>query len=103
MRMAEFARMSAMDRHSTPRGDRSQPPWMRNRRWSSGAIRDQSAENLLLIWIFTVVWNVVTALALIPHLKEGIHGHNRSRLLALMFPLVGLGLLFWASRRTRRI
>jgi len=76
---------------------------MQNERWSSGAIRDQSGENLLPIWIFTLLWNIVTALAIIPHVKEGIHGHDRSRLLALVFPAIGLGLLVWAARRTRRI
>jgi hypothetical protein len=95
--------MGGMEHDSMPRGERAEKPWMRNERWSSGVIRDQSAENLVAIWIFTLAWNIVTALALIPRAKEAIHGHDRWWLLALVFPAVGLGLVIWASCRMRRV
>jgi len=92
-----------MDRYSTPRNNRTHAPWLRNRRWSSGSIQDQSAENLHLLWIFTILWNVVTALILIPHVKSAIHSHDYLWLLALPFPAAGLALLICAALRTRRI
>jgi hypothetical protein len=92
-----------MDRPAPPRARRDSTPWLRNKRWSTGAIRDQSAENLLMVWVFTLLWNLVTALALIPRVKEGIHGHDKARWLALAFPAIGLGLFIWAARRTWRI
>lgn len=85
-----------------PRADRTQPPWMRNERWSTGDIRDQSKEHLLLIWVLALAWNIITALALIPHIGQAIHSESRSWLLALAFPAIGLGLLIWAARCTRR-
>ena len=77
---------------------------MRNQRWASGSILDQSAENLVLVWIFTLAWNVVTALALATHLVErGTHQFDTGSLLGLIFPVIGLGLIIWAGLRTRRI
>jgi hypothetical protein len=92
-----------MDRHSPPRGHREHAPWLRNERWSSGVIRDQSAESLSVVWILAILWNAITALALLPRVKQGIHAHDQLWLLALAFPAIGVGLLIWAVRRTRRI
>jgi hypothetical protein len=97
------AKISGMDRHSTTGRGRAQARWTRNQRWSSDGIVDQSAENLVFVWIIALLWNILTLLALIPHFGEGIHGHEKSRWLALVFPAIGLALLILAYRRTRRI
>jgi len=92
-----------MHRQWTSRDEPVQAPWLRNEKWSSGVVRDGSTENLIPLWVFTLAWNILTALALIPHTIEFIHGHDKSRFIALVFPAIGLTLLIWAGRRTRRI
>jgi hypothetical protein len=92
-----------MDRPSPPRGRRSHAPWLRNDRWADGSIPDQSPQSLIAVWVFAILWNVVTALALIPRLKQAISIHDKWQLLALVFPSIGIGLLIAARRRGRRV
>jgi hypothetical protein len=76
---------------------------MQNDKWASGDIADQAVENLLVLWIVTVVWNAVSIPAVIPYVRDAINSNNKLQLLTLAVPAVGVGLLVWALRRTLRI
>ena len=95
--------MNGMDRDSTPGGGRLRARWLRNRRWSSGVIRDQSAENLSAAWTLTIGWNLLTILGLLSSIRDRGRGADRLWLFVLFFSVIGIGLLIWAGRRTRRI
>jgi len=82
---------------------RIKPPWLQNEGWATGNIGDTSVENLLILWVITVVWNVASIIGVIPFVKAAIHQHQAMPLLALAFPVAGLGFLAWALRRTTRI
>jgi hypothetical protein len=92
-----------MDGTSAPGSESAAAPWMRNQAWADGAIRDQSVENLLSLWIFSVVWTIASVPLVIPFAKQAINGQNKWPLLALAFPAVGLALLAYSLRRTLRI
>jgi len=95
--------MNGMNGPSPPAGNSVTAPWMQNESWASGDIPDQAVENLLVLWIFAIVWNAASIPAVIPYVKEAIKAHDASPLLALAFPVAGLGLLAWAAYRTMRV
>ncbi len=78
----------------------SDTAWLARKAWASAVVRDSFAMTGGLIWGFALFWNLVSApiLFIIPReLDQG----NQAILLALMFPIVGLVLLYWAVRKTR--
>lgn len=52
-------------------------------------------------WLFAGVWNLISAAMPFIAYREVVDKGNYAGLLALVFPLVGIGLLVWAIRRTR--
>lgn len=92
-----------MDDPVTPNIAPTQAPWMNNEVWASGNIRDTSVQNLLSLWVITVVWNVAAIMGVRPCIQDAIHTHQALPLLALVFPMAGLGVFTWALRRTTRI
>ena len=51
-------------------------------------------------WIFAAFWNAISAVTPFMAYKEVVENQNYLALVALLFPLVGIGLLTWAVRRT---
>jgi hypothetical protein len=78
-------------------------PWLWRPDWSAGRAEDTSRRTMWSAWVFTVLWNLVGAPAGYLALREATRpGGDRAALIALIFPLVGLGLLVWALRATLR-
>lgn len=74
-------------------------PWLGQQEWASPAIRCNAKSSLWGIWIFAIIWNLISlpaALAVPGELGKG----NTMMLVALLFPLVGLYLLGQAIRST---
>ncbi len=75
-------------------------PWLARPEWQGGVIRSQARGGMIAIWIFALVWNLISAPAAFQFISvwqdEGLIA-----LLLLLFPLVGLGLLYWAVKLTR--
>jgi hypothetical protein len=66
------------------------------------AIGDQAPQNLLSRWIFAVAWNIASFVLVVPLIRAAIHKHNNAGLFYAIVPVVGIGLLLGAIRRTVR-
>jgi hypothetical protein len=76
-------------------------PWMWNPEWASGRISDQSRTATAALWAFAILWNAIASPSLV-FLPAELAKGNYAILLALVFPLVGAGLLAAAVRATLR-
>jgi hypothetical protein len=53
-------------------------------------------------WVFGVLWNLVSIPAGYAGVRAALYEGNKAGMIALLFPLVGAGLLVWAVRTTLR-
>ena len=75
------------------------PAWQSRAEWLDNRIRSNAKATLWVAWGFTIFWNAISAP--IPFMLPGeLARGNQAALIGLLFPLVGLGLLVWAIRRT---
>lgn len=72
-------------------------PWLLRPEWAGPAIR--SGGGAKIAWVMTVLWNAIAVPIGILGTLEFLGG-NRPAAFALLFPLVGAGLLTWALRET---
>jgi hypothetical protein len=75
-------------------------PWLLNDDWRTNAIRSGSRAAMWGAWIFAIFWNAISSIVPFMLYEEVIQDGNYIALVALLFPLVGIGLLAWAIRRT---
>jgi len=85
--------------------DRSDPayadtPWLQNDDWQTASIRSGSRASMWGAWAFAGFWNAISSIAPFMAYREIVDNDNWLGLIALLFPLVGIGLLVWAIRRT---
>ena len=76
-------------------------PWMLREDWAQGRAKSETRSGMTFVWIFAVFWNAVSVPILFLF-SDMVDEGGRAAYLALLFPLVGLGLLFWAVRMTIR-
>lgn len=76
-----------------------QEPWRWREDWAKGRVESQATSRMAAIWIFAIFWNAISSPVIPAIQKEWAHG-KKEVLFALLFPLVGLGLLAWAIRTT---
>jgi hypothetical protein len=77
-------------------------PWLWRDDWASRQITDTSRTQMWFAWSFAALWNLVSVPSAILGVRAAINEGNRAALVALLFPLVGAGLLIWAVRSTLR-
>ena len=75
-------------------------PWLANDDWQTGTIRSSSKSTMWLSWGFAAIWNLVSAPLPFVVYREVVEKENTIALVGLLFPLVGIGLLWWAIART---
>jgi hypothetical protein len=75
-------------------------PWLLNDAWQMPEIRSGSKAAMWGAWIFAAFWNAISSVTPFMAYKEVVENQNYLALIALLFPLVGIGLLSWAVRRT---
>ena len=75
-------------------------PWLLNDAWQTPEIRSGSKAAMWGAWIFAALWNAISSFTPFMAYEEVVENQNYLALIALLFPLVGLGLLTWAVRRT---
>lgn len=75
-------------------------PWLLNDAWQTPEIRSGSKAAMWGAWAFAAFWNAISAVTPFIAYREVVENQNYLALIALVFPLVGLGLLAWAVRRT---
>ena len=75
-------------------------PWLARPEWADNRIRSSARSGMYAIWFFSIVWNAVSlpAIFIVPDVwrKEGALA-----LIILLFPLVGMGMIYWALKLTR--
>lgn len=76
-------------------------PWMWKPEWAARRIGDGSRASIVVLWIFTLIWNALSAPVVFILPAELARG-NRGIWIAILFPLVGIGLLIAALRATLR-
>lgn len=73
-------------------------PWRWKSEWSEGRIRASGRAQFLMPCLMASLWNLVSWPLLLTMRDEILDEENRLALLALVFPLVGVGLIVWAVR-----
>ena len=76
-------------------------PWLLNEKWQTATIRSDSKMAMWGAWAFAAFWNLISAPLPFLLYEEVLEKENYLALIGLLFPLVGIGLLVWAIRRTR--
>ena len=76
-------------------------PWLINDDWQTATIRSSSRAAMWGAWFFAAIWNLISAPLPFVLVEEVTEKQNYLALIGLLFPLVGIGLLVWAVRRTR--
>jgi hypothetical protein len=77
-------------------------PWLWQTDWASGRIDDNSRAAMLLAWVFTALWNLISVPSGFLGVRAALYEGNRAGYVALIFPIVGAGLMVWAVRLTLR-
>lgn len=76
-------------------------PWLAVPAWETGTIRSNAKIIHWVLWGIAVIWNLISCPVLFVLPRELERG-NYPALFALLFPLVGIGLLIGAMIQTRR-
>lgn len=71
-------------------------PWLSNPRWASAIIEPKLRPNLKTRWFMAVFWSVVSTVTFFDQISELSKGHYTKFFVALIFPLIGIGLLMSA-------
>lgn len=74
-------------------------PWLKNPHWKDGVVTSGAKLGVIGAWVFAVVWNLVS-FPVAFNIEEIWHDKGLVALVALLFPVVGIGLLFWAIKVT---
>lgn len=77
-------------------------PWLWRPDWASGRILDSSRATMFTAWVFAAFWNLISFPTGFLGVRAAIQEGKPAALLALLFPLVGIGLVVWAMRATLR-
>jgi hypothetical protein len=75
-------------------------PWLKREEWAAGRITSGTRKGILLLWIFTFFWNAVSAPIVFIGLPAELHKGNYAILIALLFPIVGIGMIIFAVNTT---
>jgi len=75
-------------------------PWLVNDDWQTADVRSNSRGTMFFCWGFAAIWNLISAPLPFIVYEEVTEKGNTPAYLGLLFPLVGIGLLIWAIRRT---
>ena len=74
-------------------------PWLWRKDWAAGRVKSSGKSATIFLWVFTLFWNGISSFIFFM-LPQELHKGNTVALIGLLFPLVGVGLLFAAIRST---
>jgi len=90
-------------RASELKADHPDQPWMWKIDWATRNIPDHVVASAVGGWIVALFVSAIATPTAIRGLQEYLHKHNNLALIALIFPLIAIGLIFVAARNTLRI
>jgi hypothetical protein len=76
-------------------------PWLNRKEWADGRIASTGRKAVLLLWIFVAFWCAASAAISFAVVPQQLHQGNRAALIALIFPVIGLAMMFFALNTTR--
>lgn len=74
--------------------------WLANDDWQTNEIKSKSKAAMYFAWGFALLWNAISMPLPFLLVEEITVKKNYPALIALLFPVVGVGLLIWAVRQT---
>lgn len=77
-------------------------PWLWRADWASGRIQDASRGTMWGAWAFAALWNLISFPSAFFAARAALFEEKPAAWLALLFPVIGVGLLVWAARSTIR-
>ena len=80
---------------SEPFAPVAEKPWLSQPQWAGNAIASNHKSSLWASSLFAILWLLISS-PIVFLLPEELRKHNYLALIGLLFPLVGLGLLWWA-------
>jgi hypothetical protein len=91
--------MRKLQNISRLQGEHPSEPWMWREDWGQGRANSTTGASLITAWVFATFWNLIawTTVILVPWQQ---FQRKPATLIALLFPIVGIGLLIWAVRVT---
>jgi hypothetical protein len=78
-------------------------PWLWRADWAAGRIEDSNRMGARFAWAFAAFCNLVSLPAGYFGVRAAVEQGNRAGLVALLFPVAGVGLLAWAARISARL
>jgi hypothetical protein len=75
-------------------------PWLANDKWQTAVIKSGSKTAMYASWAFAAFWNLISAPLPFVIYTEVTEKNNLPALFGILFPLVGIGLITWAVKRT---
>ncbi len=75
-------------------------PWLVNDKWQTPTIYSSAKNAMWGAWAFAAFWNLISAPLPFLLYEEITRKENYIALIGLLFPLIGVGMLVWAIRRT---
>jgi hypothetical protein len=76
-------------------------PWLKRKNWADGQITTSSRKAGWLLWIFVGFWCAISAAISLVVVPPQLHQGNLAALIALIFPVIGLAMIFYALNTTR--
>ena len=73
-------------------------PWLHNEDWHEGRIRSSTKAAFVTSAVFAGVWNLISMPVVVFAHEQIFDPDNRIALVALLFPVIGIGLVIWAAR-----
>ena len=93
------AKKQAMEVAATKADD--DQPWLKRTDWTSGRIVSSARKAGWLLWTFVAFWCIASAAISLVVVPGQLHLGNRAALIALVFPVIGLGMIVFAFNTTR--
>jgi hypothetical protein len=75
-------------------------PWLKRKDWADGRITSSSRKAVLLLWIFVAFWCAASAVISLAVVPQQLHQGNHAALIALIFPVIGLALIYFTLNTT---
>jgi hypothetical protein len=77
-------------------------PWLWRADWAAGRVDDSTQATMWSAWVFATLWNLISIPGAILGVRAAVREAKPAGYTALLFRMVGIGLLAWAVRGTIR-